>query len=60
MLASYSHYKGLFLLTVDFEMQFALPHIMGWAHSTNRLPDSAGLDSSKVRQQLGSASEWDR
>ncbi|PWA96301.1 single-stranded DNA-binding protein [Artemisia annua] len=39
---------------------FALPHIMGWAHSTNQLPDSPGEDSSKVRQQLGSASEWDR
>ncbi|GKD39235.1 single-stranded DNA-binding protein WHY2, mitochondrial, partial [Tanacetum coccineum] len=39
---------------------FALPHIMGWARSTNQLPDNAGEDSSKVRRQLGSASEWDR
>nr|GFC75008.1 single-stranded DNA-binding protein [Tanacetum cinerariifolium] len=33
---------------------------MGWARSTNQLPDNAGEDSSKVRRQLGSASEWDR
>ncbi|KAI3750875.1 hypothetical protein L2E82_21752 [Cichorium intybus] len=39
---------------------FALPHIMGWAHSTNQVGDNVGRDSLKVHPQLAAASEWDR
>ncbi|KAI3757093.1 hypothetical protein L6452_04626 [Arctium lappa] len=41
---------------------YALPHIMGWAHSTNQISDYAGRDSSKSHPQLAAAaaSEWDR
>ncbi|KAK9075150.1 hypothetical protein SSX86_003470 [Deinandra increscens subsp. villosa] len=39
---------------------FALPHIMGWAYSTNPPTNSAGRDFSKVQPQVSAASEWDR
>ncbi|KAI3783725.1 hypothetical protein L1987_42811 [Smallanthus sonchifolius] len=39
---------------------FALPHIMGWAHSTNPPTDNVGRDFVKVHPQLAAASEWDR
>ncbi|CAH1446480.1 unnamed protein product [Lactuca virosa] len=41
---------------------FALPHIMGWAHSTNQVSDdnNVGRDSLKVHPQASSSSEWDR
>ncbi|KAI3762242.1 hypothetical protein L1987_52667 [Smallanthus sonchifolius] len=39
---------------------FALPHIMGCAHSTNPSTDGFSKDSLKVHPQLTAASEWDR
>ncbi|KAL8233206.1 hypothetical protein R6Q57_002984 [Mikania cordata] len=39
---------------------FALPHIMGWAQSTNPQADSFGKDVLKVHPRLSAASEWDR
>nr|XP_043617096.1 single-stranded DNA-binding protein WHY2, mitochondrial [Erigeron canadensis] len=39
---------------------YALPHIMGWAHSTNQTSDSIGKDFPKIHPQLAATSEWDR
>lgn len=58
-----TEFKNYNLYILKNEMQFALPHIMGWAHSTNQVLDdnNVGRDSLKVHPQASSSSsEWDR